>query len=49
VLQSPANSGEVHGTFSLRSPVRPNPHRHIHRQAGGGRGSGAACARARLS
>lgn len=25
VLQSPANDGEVHGTFSLRSPVRPNP------------------------
>lgn len=25
VLQSPASDGEVHGTFSLRSPVRPNP------------------------
>ena len=25
VLQSPANDGAVHGTFSLRSPVRPNP------------------------
>ncbi len=25
VLQSPKNSGETHGTFSLRSPVRPNP------------------------
>jgi len=25
VLQSPANDGQVHGTFSLRSPVRPNP------------------------
>jgi tRNA-Thr(GGU) m(6)t(6)A37 methyltransferase TsaA len=25
VLQSPANNGTVHGTFSLRSPVRPNP------------------------
>ncbi|CDM56089.1 MULTISPECIES: tRNA (N6-threonylcarbamoyladenosine(37)-N6)-methyltransferase TrmO [Rhizobium] len=25
VLQSPANSGKLHGTFSLRSPVRPNP------------------------
>jgi len=25
VLQSPANNGAVHGTFSLRSPVRPNP------------------------
>lgn len=25
VLQSPANSGKVHGTFSLRSQVRPNP------------------------
>lgn len=25
VLQSPASSGEVHGTFSIRSPVRPNP------------------------
>src|SRR5262249_35735072 len=25
VLQSPANNGKVHGTFSLRSPVRPNP------------------------
>ena len=25
VLQSPANNGVVHGTFSLRSPVRPNP------------------------
>lgn len=25
VLQSPANSGEVFGTFALRSPVRPNP------------------------
>ena len=25
VLQSPANDGNVRGTFSLRSPVRPNP------------------------
>lgn len=25
VLQSPANSGEVRGTFALRTPVRPNP------------------------
>ena len=25
VLQSPASNGNVHGTFSLRSPVRPNP------------------------
>ena len=25
VLQSPGSNGEVHGTFSLRSPVRPNP------------------------
>ncbi|NVD43146.1 tRNA (N6-threonylcarbamoyladenosine(37)-N6)-methyltransferase TrmO [Ensifer sp. HO-A22] len=25
VLQSPANNGETHGTFALRSPVRPNP------------------------
>ena len=25
VLQSPGNNGVVHGTFSLRSPVRPNP------------------------
>ena len=25
VLQSPSGSGKVHGTFSLRSPVRPNP------------------------
>lgn len=25
VLQSPANNGEVRGTFALRSPVRPNP------------------------
>ncbi len=25
ILQSPANNGEVHGTFSLRTPVRPNP------------------------
>ncbi len=25
VLQSPANNGKVHGTFALRSPVRPNP------------------------
>jgi tRNA-Thr(GGU) m(6)t(6)A37 methyltransferase TsaA len=25
VLQSPASNGEVRGTFSLRSPVRPNP------------------------
>lgn len=25
VLQSPANDGEVRGTFALRSPVRPNP------------------------
>lgn len=25
VLQSPANDGTTHGTFSLRSPVRPNP------------------------
>lgn len=25
VLQSPASNGEVVGTFSIRSPVRPNP------------------------
>ncbi|MBY0382287.1 MAG: tRNA (N6-threonylcarbamoyladenosine(37)-N6)-methyltransferase TrmO [Xanthobacteraceae bacterium] len=25
VLQSPASDNKVHGTFSLRSPVRPNP------------------------
>ncbi|ACI92974.1 conserved hypothetical protein [Afipia carboxidovorans OM5] len=25
VLQSPASDKNVHGTFSLRSPVRPNP------------------------
>jgi tRNA (Thr-GGU) A37 N-methylase len=25
VKQSPANDGSVRGTFSLRSPVRPNP------------------------
>lgn len=25
VLQSPASDGRVRGTFSLRSPVRPNP------------------------
>jgi tRNA (adenine37-N6)-methyltransferase len=25
VLQSPANDGDAHGTFSLRSPARPNP------------------------
>lgn len=25
VLQSPANNGETHGTFALRTPVRPNP------------------------
>jgi tRNA-Thr(GGU) m(6)t(6)A37 methyltransferase TsaA len=25
LLQSPASNGEVFGTFSLRSPVRPNP------------------------
>ena len=25
VLQSPASDGTAHGTFSLRSPVRPNP------------------------
>jgi len=25
VKQSPANNGETHGAFSLRSPVRPNP------------------------
>lgn len=25
VLQSPRNDGEARGTFSLRSPVRPNP------------------------
>lgn len=25
VLQSPADDGSVHGTFALRSPVRPNP------------------------
>lgn len=25
VLQSPASDGRVHGTFSIRSPVRPNP------------------------
>ncbi len=25
VLQSPANDGNARGTFSIRSPVRPNP------------------------
>lgn len=25
VLQSPKSDGEVRGTFSIRSPVRPNP------------------------
>ena len=25
VMQSPASDGRVRGTFSLRSPVRPNP------------------------
>lgn len=25
VLQSPGNNSAVHGTFSIRSPVRPNP------------------------
>jgi tRNA (Thr-GGU) A37 N-methylase len=25
VLQSPANDGTVRGTFSLRTPARPNP------------------------
>lgn len=25
VLQSPASDGQTHGTFALRSPVRPNP------------------------
>ncbi|MNT84644.1 S-adenosyl-L-methionine-binding protein [compost metagenome] len=25
MLQSPGNNGETHGTFALRSPVRPNP------------------------
>lgn len=25
VRQSPANDGRIHGTFSLRTPVRPNP------------------------
>jgi tRNA (Thr-GGU) A37 N-methylase len=25
VMQSPANDGTTRGTFSLRSPVRPNP------------------------
>jgi len=25
ILQSPANNGSTRGTFSLRSPVRPNP------------------------
>lgn len=25
VLQSPADDGKIRGTFSLRSPVRPNP------------------------
>ena len=25
VLQSPANDGTARGTFSLRSPARPNP------------------------
>lgn len=25
VLQSPKNDGSAHGTFALRSPVRPNP------------------------
>src|SRR5215468_9643485 len=25
VMQSPASDGKVRGTFSLRSPVRPNP------------------------
>ncbi|MGO4405398.1 tRNA (N6-threonylcarbamoyladenosine(37)-N6)-methyltransferase TrmO [Bosea sp. RAF48] len=25
IRQSPANNGETHGTFALRTPVRPNP------------------------
>lgn len=25
VIQNPAHSGDTHGTFALRSPVRPNP------------------------
>ncbi len=25
VLQSPADDGQTHGTFSLRTPARPNP------------------------
>ena len=25
VLQSPASNGKIHGAFSLRTPVRPNP------------------------
>lgn len=25
VLQSPANGGQLHGAFALRTPVRPNP------------------------
>lgn len=25
VLQSPMRTGRIHGTFALRSPVRPNP------------------------
>ena len=25
VRQSPANNGQTHGTFALRTPVRPNP------------------------
>lgn len=25
VVQNPAHSGKTHGTFALRSPVRPNP------------------------
>lgn len=25
IFQSPANNGEIRGTFSIRSPIRPNP------------------------
>src|ERR1700730_7196269 len=48
VLQSPKNNKSTRGTFSLRSPVRPNPDRPLDRQAGRHRGQYSPGARPRL-
>ena len=48
VLQSPKNNKSTRGTFSLRSPQRPNPLGHLDRQAGRRRGQHGSGARPRL-